>query len=424
MQSRPEVAKNRSRFWPVSVVVGFGDSRPFLRMRVGIFSESYEPIVNGVSVCVNTLRDGLVARGHQVYLFAPCYKGHTDTYPHVVRMPAKHTWFMPDYPFPLPVAAHTQYEIFKSLQLDIVHTQTPFVLGVMGGKWARRCGIPFVSTNHTLYTEYVHYVPLRPKALTRALLVKLIKWYYSGCDAVVVPSKPVESILRSYGIKTPIRIIKTGIEYGPPIDQGERARLRNELGVGPDDPMLLYVGRIAREKNLKMLLNAFRRVSEEVHSVRLVMVGGGPALAETRRCAEVLGVGGKVDFVGMLPPDQVRPYYAAADIFVFPSTTETQGIAICEALSHGLPVVAVNAGGIPENIRDGIDGYLTADNADEFAQRIRFLILNEAARMEMGRSAKEGASIFTIEKMVSDYERFYESVLKGISAAPVPTLSS
>lgn len=379
-------------------------------MRIAIFSESYEPIVNGVSVCVATLRDELSKRGHKVFVFAPAYKGFADERDDVFRFPSRHTVLMPDYPFPIPYAPELFHK-FKSLQPDIVHTQTPFLLGIIGRKWARRCGIPVVSTNHTLYTEYAHYVPIIPKAVTKSALILLMRWYYSRCDAVVVPSEPVRKILVSYGIKTPISVIKTGVVPSKQLDPGSRAELRRRFGVSEDGFLLLYVGRIAREKNLTMLLKAFAEVLERFPNTRLVLVGGGPALSETKEQARRLGVSNALEFAGMLDREQIDPIYSAADVFVFPSTTETQGIAICEAMSAGLPVVAVNAGGIPENIRPDIDGFLTPNDPHCFADRIEFLLSHPEKRAEMGASARANASCFSIERMVSDFENLYQSVI-------------
>lgn len=393
-------------------------------MRIAIFTESYEPIINGVSVCVSTLREGLVARGHEVFVFAPAFEGFEDKAGGVCRLPARHTILHPDYPFPLPFAPEAR-RVFAELKPDIVHTQTPFLLGVFGAKWARRFGVPFVSTNHTLYTEYVHYAPIRPKALTKLFLMRLMRWYYSGCDAVVVPSGPVEKILRSYGVKTRVEVIKTGIECVPPLAAEERVKVRRKYGVDDRQFLLLYVGRIAREKNLRMLLTAFRSVAEQQAHAKLLLVGGGPALAETKAFANELGLGDRVEFLGMLKRNDISPIYGAADAFAFPSTTETQGIAICEALSAGLPVVAVNAGGIPENLENGVDGFLTNDDPAEFADRINFFINSPDDRAEMGARARENACNFSVERMVDDFERFYLSVIEGapgrIAASDAPT---
>ena len=345
-------------------------------------------------------------------MFAPAFQGFEDKAGGVCRLPASHTILMRDYPFPHAFAPEAR-RVFAELKPDIVHTQTPFMLGVFGAKWARRFGVPFVSTNHTLYTEYVHYAPIRPKMLTKFLLTRLMKWYYSGCDAVVVPSGPVEKILRSYGVKTRVEVIKTGIECVPALPPDQRERVRREHGVTERDFLLLYVGRIAREKNLRMLLTAFKTVTERQDRVKLVLVGGGPALAETKAFASELELGDRVEFMGMLKRQDISPIYGAADAFAFPSTTETQGIAICEALSAGLPVVAVNAGGIPENLQNGVDGFLTNDDPAEFADRIGFLINSPEDRAAMGARARINACNFSVDRMVDDFERFYLSVIEG-----------
>lgn len=391
-------------------------------MRIALFSESYEPIVNGVSVCVSTLRDGLVARGHDVLVFAPFYRQHTDAVECVHRLPSVHTFLMRDYPFPVPFAPDAK-RAFEEFRPDIVHTQTPFLLGVLGARWATRNRVPLVSTNHTLYTEYAHYAPVRPKALTKAFLVWLMKWYYSGCDAVAVPSRPVEAMLRSYGVKTRIEVIKGGIECVPQLPLEERQSVRGKYGVTEGDFLLLYVGRIAREKNLRMLLSAFKVVLSDRPNTKLLLAGGGPALAETKAYANSLELGERAQFLGMLRRDQLAPVYGSADAFVFPSTTETQGIAICEAMSAGLPVVAVNAGGIPENVQDGVEGFLTSDEAAGFADRICYLITHDLEREQMGERARVSACCFSADKMVDEFEAFYMSViesrLSALDAAPV-----
>jgi 1,2-diacylglycerol 3-alpha-glucosyltransferase len=379
-------------------------------VRIAIFTESYEPIVNGVSVFVGTLRDEMVRRGHQVYIFAPEFRGFKDERDSVFRWPSRHTFFMPDYPFPLPFAPQLA-KTFESLDVDVVHTQTPFILGIAGAKWAKGFGIPLVSTNHTLYTEYAHYVPIRPMIITKLVIIQLMKWYYSKCDVVVAPSGVVRDILRSYGVTSRIEVVKTGVVPTVPLPPDTRERVRTQLKIQPHDFVLLYVGRIAREKNLEMLLRAFRILLSRHSNIRLLLVGGGPALAEMRKLVRRLRVEDRVHFLGMLPRRDIDPIFAASDVFVFPSTTETQGIAICEAMSAGLPVVAVNAGGIPENISDGEDGFLTQDDPNAFADRIEYLLTHDKERQQMGLRARENAGKFSVESMGDTFERIYSSVI-------------
>ncbi|MGQ9454347.1 MAG: glycosyltransferase [Armatimonadota bacterium] len=368
--------------------------------------------MNGVSVFVSTLRDEMARRGHEVYIFAPRFEGFTDELDCVFRWPSCHTFLMPDYPFPSPLAPGMAKQ-FESLGVDVVHTQTPFILGITAARWARRLGIPLVSTNHTLYTEYAHYVPFRPMILTKLVIIKLMKWYYSKCDLVVVPSRMVEGILRLYGVKTPIEVAKTGIVPARDLPPGTREQMRRKLDLADCDFVLLYVGRIAREKNLGMLFRAFRMLVSRHKNARLLLVGGGPALDEMRRLAERLGVGSFVKFLGVLQRSAIDDVFAASDVFVFPSKTETQGIAICEAMSAGLPVVAVDAGGIPENISSAVDGFLTPDDPKLFAEMVERLLLNEDERLQMGLKAKEKARRFSVESMGDNFERIYASVINA-----------
>jgi glycosyltransferase involved in cell wall biosynthesis len=239
-------------------------------------------------------------------------------------------------------------------------------------------------------------------------------------DLVDRDAAPVEQILRSYGVKKRIEVIKTGIDLIPELPADRRAEVRRTYGVGDGEFLLLYVGRIAREKNLGMLLTAFDSLRSKHRNAKLVLVGGGPALAETKAFADELGLGDRAQFLGMMKRADIAPIYGAADAFAFPSTTETQGIAICEALSAGLPVVAVNAGGIPENIEPGADGFLTNDDPAEFADRISFLINSPDDRAQMGARARDNALNFSVERMVDDFERFYMSVVA--KAEPAATI--
>jgi len=368
-------------------------------LQIAIFSESYAPIVNGVSVSIAILRREMERRGHQVVVFAPHYPGHVDSDGAVFRFPSKVPSAAPDYPLPIPFAPALKKK-FLALGVDIVHTQTPFLLGLVGVKWAREAGIPVVSTNHTLYPHYAHYMPVVPQSITRAFLVWHMKRYYSRCDAIVTPSKPVRQILRSYGIDKPIEVIQTGVDPIPP--RRSRDEVRRAYGIPPCAPLLLYVGRVAKEKNLDLLFCAFEQVRTRFPETRLMVVGGGPILDALRNRAPA-----GATFTGMLPREDIWDVYRAADIFTFPSTTETQGLAICEALSAGLPCVVVNEGGAPEVLNNGVDGCLVPDDADAFARAVLDLLSDDNKRRWMSAKAVELSHRFSAEHMAERFERFY-----------------
>ncbi len=379
-------------------------------MKIAFFSESYVPVVNGVAVSIATLKRLLEERGHSVFVFAPKYPGHKDESPHIYRFPS---WTPPiarDYPLALPWYSQNK-KTFAEIEPDLVHTHTPFTLGIIGLKWAQEMDLPIISTNHTLYAEYTHYFPLLPKFITRKAIISLIRWYYNQCDYVVVPSEPVAQLLRSYGVFRPIEAIPTGVEPHPEIGSGFRRKFRAELGIPEDAPVVVYTGRIAKEKNLKLLFQSFAKVSEEIKAAKLLIVGDGPASKEYCAFAAELGIGDKVIFTGKRPREEIQLICEACDVFAFPSTTDTQGVVICEALCAGLPCVAVKAGGIPEMVRSGIDGFLTENSIGEFSYRLKQLLQKDELRLSMSKAAVEGSARFSESIMAEKFIDLYERVL-------------
>jgi len=373
-------------------------------MRIAIFTESYEPIVNGVSVAVATLRDGLRAHGHEVFIFAPRFRGYKDG-EGVYRFPSRISRFAKGYPIPIPYAPKLRDE-FLSLRPDIVHTQTPFLLGVTGLRWAKLAGVPIVSTHHTLYTEYSHYLPILPEAMTKTMLVRLMQWYYDRCSAVVVPSRPVEEVLRHYKITTHIEVIQSGIANTEKYSRNESRRFFN---ISDDTFLLLYVGRVAWEKNLGLLLKSFREIRGKYPNTRLMIAGSGPYERACKMLAKTLRIEDCITFSGMLSQDDVRKAYSAADLFVFPSLTETQGLVLSEALTAGLPCVAVRAAGTPDIIEDGVDGFLADNSVSSFSGYIDKLISDDKLRAQLSQAAVRNSARFSVDVMIEKFEKFYQS---------------
>ncbi|MFQ3548508.1 MAG: glycosyltransferase [Armatimonadota bacterium] len=384
-------------------------------MRIAIFSESYEPIINGVSVCVSSLREKLTQKGHEIFIFAPANNGYIDKHPNVCRINST-SKLCKDYPIPFPYSQKAK-KYFDEIKPDIVHTQTPFILGRMAQNFCSESNTPLVSTNHTMYTEYTHYVPFLPKETTKSIIKNLMKKYYNKCDIVVVPSTPVIDVLRSFGVTSDIEVIKTGVDLIHAIDDTKKQEIRSELGVSENGLILLYVGRVAREKNLNTLISAFKMLLDSDLDITLVVAGGGPALKETQSLAKKIGVYSKIRFLGMLNRTQLEPIYCASDIFAFPSVTETQGIAVCEALSAGLPVVAANAGGLPENIIEGEDGFLVDNSPSAFAEKISLLANDRNLRNKMGSKAKENVLRFSMDSMAMSFENLYNKTIENKKSA-------
>ena len=378
-------------------------------MRIGIFSESYEPVINGVTVSILALTSELKKLGHEIYVFAPGFRGHKDVENRTIRFPSIRTVFAREYPLAIPYMRGLEKKV-KELDLNVIHTQTPFMLGWLGLRLGRRLGIPVVSTYHTIYTEYVHYFPLAPKSVSRAFIVGMIRRYYNRCAHVITPSTPMEEVLRGYGVTRPITIIPTGLSIDTARDDAARKRIRKELGIPQDAGVLLYVGRVAREKYLDLLLEAFDRLAPKYPDIWLMIAGGGSYEAQLRENASKLKSSNRIVFTGAVPREKVAKYYSAGDLFAYPSPTETQGIVVCEALGAGLPCVLVNGGGTPEMVVDGGDSLLTKIEVEDFAEKLDKLLSNPALMEAFSKRAVVNAARFCPRSMALKALEVYRSV--------------
>jgi len=375
-------------------------------MRVGIFTESYPPLINGVSTSIQTLIAHLEQAGHDVFVFTSRYPHYRDERKGVFRYPSFNAVVEPDYVLPVTFSPRIA-RIIPTLKLDIVHSHSPFFLGLLARRVARSFGLPHVATNHTLYTEYAHYLPLPTVGATRWLLVRWMHDFYNSCDRVLAPSHLTQRVLESYGVRTPISVVPTAIP-APPYVLQRPPETKHEFGLPPDARLLLYVGRLAPEKNLDLLLRAFALVAAKTNDTYLILAGSGKSRGILEARARTLGIHRRTRFAGFLGRTKLDPLYQASDLFLFPSKTETQGLAVGEALAAGLPCVVVNAGGAPESVRDGVDGFLVADDAKAMAERTLALLADSAGRHRLSEEAKRGAQARTPEnvggRMVAVYE--------------------
>jgi glycosyltransferase involved in cell wall biosynthesis len=378
-------------------------------MRIGIFSESYEPLLNGVAVSVITLARELRSLGHMVHIFAPACKGYHES-SDVTRFPSIVTPFESNYPVPIPIIRGLSREI-RQLELDVIHTQTPWILGWLGLLLGRRLGIPVVSTNHTQYTEYAHYFTLAPKALTRSFIAANMRSYYRRCDGLVVPSDFTAQLLRDCGVDAVTHTIPTGNSLDTSRDVQARDLIRGELGIGKSEKVLLYVGRLAREKNVELLIRSFDQISKRKQDVTLLIVGGGPFEDECKRIVQSLDSASRIKLTGGIPREKVAKYYSAGDIFTQPSTTETQGLVLGEALQAGLPCVAVRAGGSPEVLREGSDSLLSENTVEDFASKVDALVSDPEMMICFSANAVENSKRFSPEAMASSMLEVYHTAV-------------
>jgi glycosyltransferase involved in cell wall biosynthesis len=383
-------------------------------MRVAIFSECYEPVQNGVTTSVRTLVDELRARGHHVLITAPHYSAFKDSDPFVLRVPSIQTWLNADYPLAYPLFPRLRRK-FRKVAPDVLHSHNPFFVGLLAARLARSENLPLVSTYHTLYNHYAHYLFFVPDPAVQSILRWWIPEYYNRCDQVIVPSHVAEESLLHYGVKTPITVIPTAVPLPPPERTSAEARLaaRERWGIPPEAPLLLYVGRIAEEKNLELVIDSFLQVAPEFAEARLLVVGGGPHLEACQRRAAGAPDGERVLFAGPTPHDELVPIYAAADLFVFGSGTETQGLVIAEARAAGTPCVVVREGGASETVHSGEDGLVVDSSLEAFTSAVRTLLGNSDLRRRMGEACLRRAKEFTPEAMTERVLRVYAAAIEA-----------
>jgi glycosyltransferase involved in cell wall biosynthesis len=383
-------------------------------LRVGLFTNNYLPMLGGVARAVETVRTALVTLGHQPFVVAPRMPGAAGSTPGVLRVPAVPAPTYPDFALPLPATSAVVRRI-EALDLDVLHAHHPFLLGVTARRLARRLGRPLVFTYHTLYDKYAHYVPL-PRPLVARQAVAWSIAFANSADLVIAPSAGLASRLRSQGVRRPVVVLPTGVDLDS-FRPGDQQAARRALTLPPAGPLCLYLGRIDREKNLEFLLDAFARVAAERPAARLVLVGRGTREARLRRHAERVGLGDRVHFAGGVAPDVAPLYYQAADVFLFASTTETQGLAVLEAMAAGRPVVAVRASGVEETVVDGVTGLLVPEDLDVFAAAVLQVLADGGLAAKLSAGGREAALGFGARALGARLAALYRTVRAGRVAA-------
>lgn len=364
-------------------------------MKIGFFTDSYKPYISGVVKSIDSFTAQLEEQGHQVFIFAPDYPG-AGYCEKVYRFKSLPAPTYPSFRLAIPFSNGLLQEVSR-LNLDLIHTHSPFLMGWLGRYVARKMDIPLVFTYHTLYEEYVYYFPI-VRDFARKLAIKYSKDYCQSCDLVITPSQYVNNKLRCYRVSTLLKTISTGVDLQPYRDT-ESEWVREKYQLNPAERLLLFVGRLGREKNIRFLLTAFKTVTESLNNVKLLLVGDGPDYQHLTEESERMGLRDRVIFAGWQAHAQVIAYYLAADLFVFPSVTETQGLVTIEAMAGGLPVIAVDAAGSSDMVDDGVNGLLVKHDSQLFALSIIDLLTNDTRYKVLRKNALKKAEEYSIQNM-------------------------
>lgn len=378
-------------------------------MNIAIFTECYHPTINGVVISIDTYKKELTKLQHNIFIFTPQHPDYKDKEENVFRFfslpyPAK----VKDYRFPVPNLFGVLQKI-KRYNIDIIHTQTPFFVGAIALLCARISKIPCIFTFHTKYHEYTHYVPIIPNSLLKKASIKWSKTFCNLCNYVIAPSDDIKNMLLEFGVKTKIETIPTGIDLDEFKIDIDKEKLKEKYKIPQDKFILIFAGRLAKEKNIDFIIDAFNLISKKRDDIHLLIVGGGVEEKNLKLKVESLNLKDNVTFTGLLQKKDVLPLYKISDIFVFSSFTETQGLVISEAQAGGLPVVALAASGVSDVVRNGVDGFLCPNDLNIFVEKILYLLENEEVRKKFSENAKINAEKFSshtqAEKLIEVYKK-------------------
>lgn len=390
-------------------------------MRIALMTNNYKPFIGGVPISIERLKNGLTELGHEVTVFAPDYHGNRasncmnpktvqdETECYVVRYRTLASNFCGGIVLPNPYDRHIEEE-FQKGDFDIIHVHHPIMIGSTALYLSRKYHVPIVFTYHTQYEKYItHYC--KTSLLERPATI-WIRRFLRSCDHLIAPTESIrEYLIRYHKIaENQISVLPTGLENAQfQTSPGEVYKLRKRLRAD-HCPLFLTVCRMAKEKNVLFLIHSLAALKEQTHlPFRAVFVGDGPQAEYYRRVAAGKGLSDRIVFTGIMKNEEVKFYYAAADLFLFASKTETQGIVILEAFAGGTPVLAVDADGVRDLVVDGFNGWLTREREEEFTARL-------ISYMEEWRDSKKGGNPWKDNALSTAREYREEAVARKAAA--------
>lgn len=374
-------------------------------MRILMVSDTYLPQINGVATSIYLSKKYLEMKGHKVYIVAPV---KPDDDPDVLTIPG--ITFPFEKQHKVVFANHLKIlEFAKEKRIELIHSHDPLALGIRALKVQREMKVPHVHTYHTLLTEYRHYVP-PPFTPDRKTVEEFSKWFCNKVNIVVAPTPEIKSELLRYGVERPIEIIPTGIDTAE-FSKPQKRDIRGEFGIPKDALLLMYAGRLAKEKNLEFLCNVVSRAMETEPRIWFMLVGDGPERKTLEEFFERKKLFQRVVFTGYVPHNEIADFYKASDLFVFASLTETQGLVVLEALASGTPVVAIAYKGVANVLRNGEGALTTGINEEEFYQAIFRALSNREELSEKGKVYVE--KYWSMNAMVERLEAVYFKALES-----------
>lgn len=390
-----------------------------IKMKIAMMTNNYKPFIGGVPISIERLSDSLRKIGHEVVVFAPAYPKR-EKESNVIRYRSL-PWNMSGAVLPNcldPLIEKT----FKEGNFDVIHTHHPMLIGRTALYLSGKYGVPLVFTYHTRYESYLHYIGM---PWLKSFLPFYVREYAKHCHMVIAPTLRIKDYLEEIAVKTPVTVLPTGIgesSFYP--DREHAAMLRKDLLRGKKY-LFCTVSRLAPEKNIDFLLHSLSiRKREEANDFQFLIIGEGPQETKLKQLAAALGLEEEVVFTGQVPNNQVKDYCHASDLFLFASTTETQGIVSLEAMAAGIPVLAVFAAGTSDMIINGRNGYMTVPSVVKFAEGITEILLKKETE-KLSAGAYETALSYSEDEIARRAALCYSAAIwkmkeKTQRAVPLP----
>ncbi|MFT5171389.1 MAG: 1,2-diacylglycerol 3-alpha-glucosyltransferase [Candidatus Marinamargulisbacteria bacterium] len=381
-------------------------------LKIAIFTETYLPQVNGVVTSIQTLTRELEKQGHQVLIISPKIEGATKSTNKVWRFRSMTYPFQPEHRMTSPFSR--KLRDFKAMEFDVIHVQTPIFMGYLGQYLSWKHDIPMVHTYHTFWEKYLHYFPLIPKKMAKRVNHMLLsRRFCNRCEHVVVPSNQMKEQLVKDGVEAPLTVIPTGVDFEKVVQIGDPSTFREVYKIPKKDKVLIFVGRLGKEKNVYFLLNCLHRILKKNPDTTLFIAGDGPEKCGLLAQAKSLGIDHKVCLPGYLSHQDIFTAYAASDIITFASKTETQGLSLIEGLAMGTPAVCIDAFGVKDIVENNKGGFLTKDDETDFSNKVLDLLNDPKLYEKKAEEALERAESFRPEEMAKKMISVYKLAIKA-----------